>query len=858
MGSLANLRSLIANGQVTEAMQLHRELVRRYKDSPSLSFALDKLAQDLEEKGETCSRKSSEIKSDLQKNTSLKKSGAKEYQYKRLNLEKILATLLVKSSVDSIFSVWPEGSQLKIKQGSCLLPIQSVLPSRIHFRIRNYTNSRFSICYSPLTNGTLSGATDEVTWINENKEFIADINPDRGQAWLKISKQDDAEGQIALVQFESGRIRRPIFPEVLVVVPFHNDEDFLPMAISSIKKQTYKGKIGVVVINDFSDEKSTSKAKNIIKDFAGHLDIEIIHHERNKHLSEARNTGLCAKKSDLVQLLDSDDLLHASCIERKVEAFLEDTDPLCIGSYSKINLVPHNTTLRDIQARPVASGLERMTLLGSSGRCPTNCHGPLVSYRHFHALGLFSPSIRRGAEDYDFWVRLLSLGFELKETPFVLGHYRMKKAGSMSRDDVEPHYLETIRILHEVYNKPISQFLGQSFADWPYRLKSGLSDLFYKRQIAERYIRYLTIRACNQSKTEGPESLGEERLLDQPWTTFDLEYFSYCEVPSKLNHQFANINNIISMNIKRALGWSKNTNEDLREEVFHTVYEQLYCSPSYEAENSQCSHSQNVSEVAAISKGLLRLERPEGSDIEEIKFYRNRYKGRRCFVIGNGPSLNKHDLSLLANEYSFGVNGIFYKTETSGFVPTFYVVEDNMVMKENLDRIHEYRPLIRKFFPTDYKSLHPKDGKTSFFTMNRAFYTKNSPYFEKPQFSTDASKRVFCGQSVTIINLQLAFYMGFTEVYLIGMDFSYKVNQETQEVQKNSVHILSKGDDENHFHPEYFGKGKTWKDPKLHNVEASYVKCKEVYENHGRRIYNASVGGELEVFERVFYHDLFV
>ena len=66
------------------------------------------------------------------------------------------------------------------------------------------------------------------------------------------------------------------------------------------------------------------------------------------------------------------------------------------------------------------------------------------------------------------------------------------------------------------------------------------------------------------------------------------------------------------------------------------------------------------------------------------------FKGKRVFIVGNGPSLNKHDLSLLKDEYSIAVNGIFYKTKSEGYKPTFYVVEDRHVMQDNLKEIDDY------------------------------------------------------------------------------------------------------------------------------------------------------------------------
>lgn len=247
----------------------------------------------------------------------------------------------------------------------------------------------------------------------------------------------------------------------------------------------------------------------------------------------------------------------------------------------------------------------------------------------------------------------------------------------------------------------------------------------------------------------------------------------------------------------------------------------------------------------------LYAETPDPDSDELAKLY-NAFKGKRCFIIGNGPSLNKHDLMLLKDEYTFGVNSFFYKTRETGFKPYFYVVEDSSVMKENIEEIRNFDAPY-KFFPTNYKLLHPKKTNTLFFRMNRGFYEKSSPNYVVPRFSTDASKVLYCGQSVTYINLQLAYFMGFTEVYLIGMDFSYVIPESHK---RTGDVLLSDSDDQNHFHKDYFGKGKTWKDPKLDRVALNYKQAKLVYEATGRKIFNATIGGSLEVFERVDYESL--
>lgn len=235
-----------------------------------------------------------------------------------------------------------------------------------------------------------------------------------------------------------------------------------------------------------------------------------------------------------------------------------------------------------------------------------------------------------------------------------------------------------------------------------------------------------------------------------------------------------------------------------------------------------------------------------------LKHFYNRFKGERCFIIGNGPSLNKHDLSLLEGEKVFAVNSFYYKSEDTGFKPTFFVVEDEMVMKENYEKFISY-DVPFKFFPTEYKKYHPEADNVFYFKMNHGFYQDGSPYYYLPRFSSDPLSGVYCGQSVTYINLQLAFFMGFSDVYLIGMDFNYVIPKEHK---RHGNDIISTTDDPNHFHKDYFGVGKTWRDPKLEQVLWNYRMAHLAYRAVGRNIYNATIGGKLEEFPRVDYYDL--
>jgi hypothetical protein len=91
--------------------------------------------------------------------------------------------------------------------------------------------------------------------------------------------------------------------------------------------------------------------------------------------------------------------------------------------------------------------------------------------------------------------------------------------------------------------------------------------------------------------------------------------------------------------------------------------------------------------------------------------------------------------------------------------------------------------------------------------------------------------------------LQLAFFMGFSTVVIVGMDHRYSYAG-----LPNEPHALQ-GPDPNHFEPSYFS-GHTWYNPDLVNSERFYAMAREAYEVAGRRIIDCTVDGACTVFEK--------
>ncbi|OGV46878.1 MAG: hypothetical protein A2X46_15995 [Lentisphaerae bacterium GWF2_57_35] len=91
--------------------------------------------------------------------------------------------------------------------------------------------------------------------------------------------------------------------------------------------------------------------------------------------------------------------------------------------------------------------------------------------------------------------------------------------------------------------------------------------------------------------------------------------------------------------------------------------------------------------------------------------------------------------------------------------------------------------------------------------------------------------------------------------YLIGVDHSYAIDP-SQCYQEERV-LTSIDKDPNHFHPDYFGKGRRWTSPPpMEKLDACYLKAQAVYAEHGRSIFNATAGGMLNVLPRVEFGSL--
>ena len=236
---------------------------------------------------------------------------------------------------------------------------------------------------------------------------------------------------------------------------------------------------------------------------------------------------------------------------------------------------------------------------------------------------------------------------------------------------------------------------------------------------------------------------------------------------------------------------------------------------------------------------FYRFPRLTGYRYRDMSRFKDIHKGRRCFIVGNGPSLQMADLEKLRanHEISFGVNQVYKAFEYTKWRPDYYCAADTYVVKSFAKQIGA--------FEGKYKFIGNRCA-TSFAGIdddNLFFYPFLFEYYEDegPDFSENPNEGIFFGNTVIYDCLQFAVYMGFTEIYLIGTDCNYQ----------------NQGGEGDYFIKDYNDSTKHPSNFLADKVFIAYRKAREYAEAHGIKIYNATRGGKLEEFERVDFDSLF-
>lgn len=258
---------------------------------------------------------------------------------------------------------------------------------------------------------------------------------------------------------------------------------------------------------------------------------------------------------------------------------------------------------------------------------------------------------------------------------------------------------------------------------------------------------------------------------------------------------------------------------------------------------------------------LKRDMKPSPEYVECLKrntIFKDRHKGERVFILACGPSINQMDLTKLKNEYAIAFSSFFLHKDIRIINPKYYVAAA-WIHCVPADTIQPWVDWVYRTIPDTTMFRDVLDKKY----IEEGRETSPYPifYFEtlgierdRPYDAVELDRKIMAPQTASIVCIQIAMYMGFKEIYLVGTEHDtichgkYEHFYEYGKYQIPEDRQRADGTLDSPFKVELRNTAIVWQ---------QYTILKEIADKCGIKIYNATVGGVLDVFDRVDYESLF-
>ncbi len=564
---------------------------------------------------------------------------------------------------------------------------------------------------------------------------------------------------------------------ISVVSPSFNQAEFLAECLSSVQQQTYAPIEHLVF-----DPGSTDGSREIAAKFP-HVTLFA---ESDAGQSDALNKGFSKATGDIIAWLNSDDCFaHPRVFERVVQRFLEADSPDIVygrGIFTNeageklrdvyINKAPLSLSWRFQQE----DGILQPALFMK--RSVIERIGPLRNDLHY-------------CMDYEYWIRCVKAGMK-----FVFLD-------------------EDLAIARYHSNNKTYGMRGKSYSEVCDMMKEHFG--YVNHVWIKRYADFLAEGHDGVLAHAGNTGIKDSSNLDNIYRGLLLAYNGSQDTYQLLLKGTA----------------QKGPGDTLRELKSLGIGPAVPCKeiPLDQAQEPGC-----VAYTVGPRRWAFDAKWKAAEIAKSHEFLRERIAKRRsdtCVIVGNGPSLNKTDLSLLQGQDVIVSNNVFLSSELLEYA-TYFTVVNYLVAEQSAPHINRLEGVAKVLPYWMGYCLNP--GRNTFFV----------DAVGRPEFSKDIFKNMSWRHTVTFFNLHLAYGLGYRQVIMIGFDHNYK---QPKGIVEQEV-IQSYEEDENHFHPGYF-RGKKWQAADVDMMEEMYRLAKEVFEEDGRTIINSTVGGKLELFPRL-------
>lgn len=227
----------------------------------------------------------------------------------------------------------------------------------------------------------------------------------------------------------------------------------------------------------------------------------------------------------------------------------------------------------------------------------------------------------------------------------------------------------------------------------------------------------------------------------------------------------------------------------------------------------------------------------------------HRYDGQRAVILGNGPSLNRTPLHLLAGERVWASNRAYLLFDRIDWRPSHYVAVDPTAIANSTDRLSDCVATLPDtvfFFPEEARGLLRLGERPNvcWFRFSDA----------KGEFADGRTRfEVLRSATVAVVSMQLAALLGFANLLLTGCDMNYQHTTlgAGARAEKPGTFKFSGGTDADHFHPDYLQGGVEWTLPEVPRMLLDFQAIGQQFEEAGIDVANATIGGMLECFRRV-------
>lgn len=584
--------------------------------------------------------------------------------------------------------------------------------------------------------------------------------------------------------------------KVSIITPSFNQAQFLPDNIETVSGQQ-DIELEHIIVDPGSSDGSLEIAMG-----ASHA---LLINEPDRGQSHAICKGYARSTGEILAWLNSDDLYpNPHVLATVVSAFKN--NPRADIVYGNVDFVGEK---REFLRKGYVNKKSESLLESFQYQVGIVQPGVFMRRRVYEEVGGPSENFEY-CMDYEYWVRKASAGFNWLYIDHVLAHHRWwsgMKTSSGRGDSLIEHFNVCNAYFGYIHYKWLDRYAeymatgSDGVVNHAGTINQDLKDVCVRRAIG-RFVTQDIIRNLEQASNQ--------EMKDT------LEYIKSAKEQDDIKRFFYNSNEISDL-----VSSHPDPKASQREawHIFNSESNEKGSFKSYSVPN-------NFSRSFDSNWYYHQMERSR----EKILSIAARKKDC-CIIVANGPSLNKSDPNLFAcadviiSNYAT-ISKQIYKHATYLTIVNDLVASQGSVHFNSLDII--------KFVPFWIaNSINPTES--TFFL----------PATVEPFFCDNLSKNFSWRSTVSFLNMQLAFVLGYQKVILVGFDHSYSQPSDVKEGDS----INQQKEDPNHFDPRYF-MGKTWQAADTSNMEKMYLLAREAYDKAGRTIVNATVGGKLEVFER--------